>query len=72
MGLAFQRPNCSQNYLNAKLRQFGGLVLRRIDPSIPKENAKQIIEEAMYLMAQQDATAQPMRNLRLVIRHDCQ
>lgn len=26
----------------------------------------------MYLMAQQDATAQPMRNLRLVIRHDCQ
>lgn len=56
----------------AKLRQFGTIVCRRLNPTFTKEQVDSICANAMQLMSQQDAVAQPPRNLRLVIRHDCQ
>ena len=81
LGPACSRASCQglacvlcspQNYVHAKLRQFGSLVCRRLNQALTKEQVDIVLQQAMQLMVQQDAMAQPPRNLRLVIRHDCQ
>ncbi|KAG2502074.1 hypothetical protein HYH03_000567 [Edaphochlamys debaryana] len=59
-------------YLDAKLRQFGGILAQQANPSLSKDQVKHVVEQAVAVLRQHDAQALPPRNLRLVIRHDCQ
>ncbi|GIL85694.1 hypothetical protein Vretimale_13197 [Volvox reticuliferus] len=59
-------------YLDAKLRQFGNVLLRHISNSLTADQIKSFIDEAMVAMHQLEAAVAPQRPLRLVIRHDCQ
>ncbi|GLI70279.1 hypothetical protein VaNZ11_015212 [Volvox africanus] len=59
-------------YLDAKLRQFGHVLLRQISNSLTADQIRSIIDEAMVTMHQLEAAVAPQRPLRLVIRHDCQ
>ncbi|GLC55265.1 PSII 6.1 kDa protein [Pleodorina starrii] len=58
-------------YLSAKLRQFGGILIRKLGHSLSPEHVKLLVDDALNTMQQQDAAAAPQRPLRLVIRHDC-
>ncbi|EFJ53210.1 hypothetical protein VOLCADRAFT_115791 [Volvox carteri f. nagariensis] len=59
-------------YLDAKLRQFGTILLRLIGNGLSPDQVRSVIDEAMIAMQQLEAAAAPQRPLRLVIRHDCQ
>ncbi|KAG2438687.1 hypothetical protein HXX76_005233 [Chlamydomonas incerta] len=59
-------------YLASKLRQFGGILARQVNPGLNGDQIRHAIDHAMGYMMQQDAAAAPQRSLRLVIRHDCQ
>ncbi|KXZ52067.1 hypothetical protein GPECTOR_10g1090 [Gonium pectorale] len=59
-------------YLHGKLRQFGTILARRLQPALTNDQVRHVLDDALAAMAQQDAAAAPQRALRLVIRHDCQ
>ncbi|KAG2445358.1 hypothetical protein HYH02_008823 [Chlamydomonas schloesseri] len=59
-------------YLTSKLRQFGGILARQVNPGLNGDQIRHAIDHALAYMMQQDAAAAPQRSLRLVIRHDCQ
>lgn len=69
---AHQTRCLTQAYLSSKLRQFGGILARQVNPGLNGDQIRHAIDHAMAYMMQQDAAAAPQRSLRLVIRHDCQ
>ncbi|KAL6763899.1 hypothetical protein V8C86DRAFT_86174 [Haematococcus lacustris] len=64
-----QRP-AIQAYVTARLRHFGGVLLHRLLPTLPRTQAEQLIAGTMADIARNDISQQ--RYMRLVLRHDCQ
>ncbi|KAL6763898.1 hypothetical protein V8C86DRAFT_3017440 [Haematococcus lacustris] len=59
-----------QAYVTARLWHFGGVLLHRLLPTLPRTQAEQLIAGTMADIARNNVSQQ--RSLRLVLRHVCQ
>mgnify|MGYP006292842267 CR=1 FL=1 len=63
----------TQPYVQSKLRAFGYIVCQHMNPGVPRDYVEQVLNSSFQaLQAQEAVQVVPPRNLRLVLRHDCQ
>lgn len=63
----------AQAYVNARIQQFAGAFARRVNLNVAPQQLDALVSETLSSLAQPGAiVSQANRQLRLVLRHDCQ